>query len=305
MTENMEQQNELQNFLKQNITPLLKEENKYRQKIIGKIWLYFGILFFVNSANVLIVLFHHLVNDRPLSWEQLIFIAVVSALFLIFYTKHVTKKHDFHILRDFFKYYGEWHTEYERTAVLNGDFLPPHDEVLQNFTVTDENEKIKLQDIVLYSGTDKKKSKAGAGLLLSGYLTQPISGKLNLFEKGGFFKQKKYNDLEKTPSSVPASNYFLTFAENSSVKNYVVCAALFENLLDLRDTFHASKIYFQLDGNKLDIFLQNGALAYHESSIWHSAGEEKQFEQVDKQLEKIFNIIDILETLTEMAVGHD
>ena len=59
MVENIEQQDDLPDFLKQNITPLLENENKYRQKIKSKIWLYFGILFFVNSANVLIVLFHH------------------------------------------------------------------------------------------------------------------------------------------------------------------------------------------------------------------------------------------------------
>lgn len=305
MVENIEQQDDLPDFLKQNITPLLENENKYRQKIKSKIWLYFGILFFVNSANVLIVLFHHLVNGKSLSWEQLCLTAAASILFLFFYTKRLVKEHSFHILDEFFKYYGDWQTQYEQPVVLSGDFLPPHNETLQSFAVADENKKFVLQSITLYSVDDKKKSKAGAGILLSCRLSQSIKGKLNLFEKGGFFKQKKYNDLERTACSVPISNYFLTFTESNSVKNYVVCAALFENLLDLREAFHASKLYFQLDGSKLDIFLQNGALAYHESSVWHSAGTEKQFEQVDKQLEKAFNIICILETLAEMAAAHD
>ena len=36
MVENIEQQDDLPDFLKQNITPLLENENKYRQKIKSK-----------------------------------------------------------------------------------------------------------------------------------------------------------------------------------------------------------------------------------------------------------------------------
>ena len=123
-----------------------------------------------------------------------------------------------------------------------------------------------------------------------------------MFEKGGFFKQKKYMDLDKYQSSIPAANYFYTFSDNNAAKNYVICAALFENVLNLRDEFKASKVYLKISQNQLYIFLQNGHFFYEPNdSMWKSAGTEKQFEQTHQQIEKLFNMLGVAEALTEAA----
>ena len=81
-------------------------------------------------------------------------------------------------------------------------------------------------------------------------------------------------------------------------------AALFENLLNLRDEFHASKIYMQLTNSQISIFMQNGHLNYQERSVWHSAGTTEQFEKTNLQIEKTFTILGVIETLVETANEH-
>lgn len=302
MTEENNQQEELQNFLKQNISPLLQEENKRRQTFRSKFWLYFGILLFANCANILIVLFNHLINGKPFSWEQLTILVLMSAAVLYFLARRAKSKHLF-ILDEFIKFYGNWQNCHNETANIKADFLPEYDETVQHFDITGSNGNLELQNLVFLKNSGKnKKRRTGGGLLISYTLQHTLNGMVMMFEKGGFFKQKKYMDLDKYQSSIPAANYFYTFSDNNAAKNYVICAALFENVLNLRDEFKASKVYLKISQNQLYIFLQNGHFFYEPNdSMWKSAGTEKQFEQTHQQIEKLFNMLGVAEALTEAA----
>lgn len=304
MIEENNQQENLQNFLKQNITPLLCEENKHRRTFQSKFWLYFGILLFVNCANILVVLFNHLINGKSFSWEQLILLVFLSVAVLYFYVRSAKCKH-LYILDEFVKFYGDWHNNNNQTAVVNADFMPEHSEASQQFDITGNGGNLELQNLSLWDKNAKnKKRKISSGLLISYKLPRNLNGMVVMFEKGGFFKQKKYKNLDKYQSSVPASNYFYTFSDSDAAKNYVICAALFENLLNLRDEFKADKVYLEISQNRLHVFLQNGHFCYEPNySMWKSAGTEKQLEQTHKQIEKMFNLIGVIESLTEAAIN--
>lgn len=297
---------ELKGFLKQNVLPALQEEDKYRKAFRAKVWLYFGILFFANSANVLIVLFNHLINGKSLSWEQLLLVMFCSVFALRYYIKKSIKNHSFPIFDEFVKFYNGWTNLPKEYVEINKDILPPHEKTLQSFCLTDTlQNNYELAALEFFKTCFRKKLRqTGTGILLNYTLSQKFNGQVFLFEKGGFFKQKTYNDLSKISSKVPASNYFYIFTDSEAAKNHIITAALFENLLNLRNEFHASKIYMQLTNSQISIFMQNGHLNYQERSVWHSAGTTEQFEKTNLQIEKTFTILGVIETLVETANEH-
>ncbi len=287
---------ELKGFLKQNVLPALQDEDRYRRAFRAKVWLYFGVLFFANSANVLIVLFNHLINGKSLSWEQLLLVMLCSVLALRYYIKKSIQNHSFPIFDEFVKFYNGWTNLPREYVEISQDILPPHEKALRVFCLTDTlQNNYELADLEFFKTCFRKKLRqTGKGILLN----------YTLFEKGGFFKQKTYNDLSKISSKVPASNYFYIFTGSEAAKNHIIAAALFENLLNLRDEFHASKIYMQLTNSQVSIFMQNGHLNYQESSVWHSAGTTAQFEKSNLQIEKTFATLGVIETLVETANEH-
>ena len=79
---------------------------------------------------------------------------------------------------------------------------------------------------------------------------------------------------------------------------------MYENLLDLKEVFKASKIYLRLENDKLDVFLQSGRFLYHNGSLWASSTGEDGLKKQNQQIEKVFLFISVMEDLIEVAKEH-
>lgn len=309
MSQVNETEDAFQDFLHKNILPLLESEDRYRQSFKNRFWLYAGILLFFNCSNVLIVLFRHLIYSRAFSWEQLFLTAVISAFILFCYVRFAKRKVFPDVFAAFIKYYGNWslRRSAEPQANVNDIIMPVSPLKIEKISVSGDSNcplKLKKLSFVKKVFNDKLQSTVGEGILLSYNLPQDMDGSLILLEKGGFAKTKQISGLDKVSSAIPASNYFQTFADSEVIKNYLVISALYENLLDLKEIFKASKVYLRLQDDKLDIFLQNGRFLYRDGSLWIASTGEEGLKQQNQQIEKVFLFISVMEDLIEVAKEH-
>lgn len=305
-----QQENAFKDFFAQKIEPLLAEINKKRKNLQNKFWFYFGIVFFINCANILIILFSHILYGKSLSCEQLWLVALVSFLLLFLYVRRINRSKFPDILAEFIQYFGDWKVNYS-TLVQNKNetpFLPPHNKIRYSISLLQQADlpiKIKCVDFLNPVLNNKIMKKKCRGVWLTLNFTQKPDGSLYLFEKGGFYKQKKYVGMEKVSSNIPASNYFLTFCDSRILKDYVINTILYENLLDLKEILNASKTYVYYKNGEMNIFFQNGRLSCRECGVWHSCGNAKSFRHLYKQFESILIMREKFQTLMDLAVSYD
>lgn len=309
MSQTNETEDAFEKFLQKNILPLLESEDKYRQSFKNHFWLYAGVLLFFNCSNVLIVLFRHLIYNRPFSWEQLFLTAAISAFILFCYVKFAGRKVFPDVFAEFVKYYGNWSLRRSTDLKTNVHdiILPSSPLQIEKINISgDSNCPLKLKKLAFVKKllNNKLKITVGEGIFLTYNLPQSLGGTLLLLEKGGFAKIKQISGLDKVSSAIPASNYFQTFADSEVIKNYLVISALYENLLDLKEVFKASKIYLRLENDKLDVFLQSGHFLYHNGGLWTSSTGEDGLKKQNQQIEKVFLFISVMEDLIEVAKEH-
>lgn len=309
--QNIEQQeNAFNEFFVQKIEPLLTEANKKRRNLQNKFWFYFGMVFFINCVNILIVLFGHILYGKPLSCEQLWIIALVSGLLLLLYIRRINRSKFPDTLAEFIQYFGDWKISHSALETKNMDmpFFPPHSKIKYPLSLLQQADlpiKIKCVDFLNPVLNNKIMKKSCDGVWLTLNFTQKPDGSLYLFEKGGFYKQKKYAGMDKVSSNVPASNYFLTFCNSRILKDNIVNTILYENLLDLKEVFKASKTYVYYKNGEMNIFFQNGRLSYKKCGVWHSCGNAKSFRHLYKQFESILIVRDKFQTLMDLAASYD
>ena len=107
-----QQENAFKDFFAQKIEPLLAEINKKRKNLQNKFWFYFGIVFFINCANILIILFSHILYGKSLSCTQLWLVVLVSFLLLFLYVRRINRSKFPDILAEFIQYFGDWKVNY-------------------------------------------------------------------------------------------------------------------------------------------------------------------------------------------------
>lgn len=305
-----QQETVFKNFFTQKIEPLLTETNKKRKNLQNKFWFYFGIVFFLNCANILIVLFEHIIYDKPLSYEQLWLVVLISVLFLSLYARRITRSKFADILSEFIQYFGNWHVccSVVETEKNDTPFFPPHGKIKYPLSLVQHAEfpiKVQCVDFLKPVLNHKIIKKSGGGIWLTFNFSQQPEGCLCLFEKGGFYKQKNYTGLERVSLNIPAANYFLTFCDSRALKDYVANTILYENLLDLKEIFGASKTYVYYQNGEMNIFFQNGHLSYKGCGVWHSCGNVKTFERLYKQFESVLIVKDKFQSLMDLAASND
>ncbi len=315
MTDNMNEQfADFQNYYVKSIKPLIEDDYKKRDRLKGKFWLYFGIVFTFNCVNLLIALFRHLIHGKDISWSFMFVFAVLTfwlAYLLIKQAKKNTKYPD--IMGEYIKYFGDWAIDYDNAIhEENKVFLPQSPQVQYSYVISglNDTQKFVLREInFLYNSLlafKKQLVKRDDGIWLSYKVQHYADSCLMVMEKGGFFKAKKIDGMERLgDNNIPVANYFMNFANDVVLSKYVVGATLFEHLLDLKEAFKAQKIYMQINNGQVDIFLQKGRFAYQQGEQVSKSGEQEKFVKMNKQMEKMFNMFGVLETLFVTAYGND
>lgn len=306
MTDDTNQSNPFADFFQQNLKPLLDEDGKRRDAFRSRFWLYFGVLCFVNSVNILVVLFRHLMSGHVISYEQLLLIVIVSALFLWWYAGRAKKIPQNSVLAEYFKYYDNLHLQKEAKISGKKDILfPVAEDLLEQLKISGNFSQftfeLKQTSVLKKNAKQNETLKNSGSIWLSYTFSQNLHGTLLMFEKGGLSKQKKYEGLEKISLNIPASNYFQIFTDSQKIKDYVLVSALFESILDLKEIFKAAKVNLRIKDNQLDVFLQNGKLSYQETSAWHSIASEKDFENLNSQMEKADMLGEVVANLYDLA----
>lgn len=305
MTNDNSQNNPFDDFFQQNLKPLLEEEGRHRDAFRSRFWLYFGVLCFVNSVNILVVLFRHLMSGHIISYEQLLLLVAFSVLFLWWYAGRAKTIPQTDMLREYIKYYDNLQLQEENVFAEKDILFPVKEDLVEQLKISGNflQFAFELKKIALLKNKTKQNEivKNSGGIMLSYSFKQNLRGTLLMFEKGGVVKQKKYEGLEKTSLNIPASNYFQIFTDSSKIKNYILVSALFESILDLKEIFKAAKVNLRIKDNQLIIFLQNGKLSYQQSSAWHSVASEKDFENLNLQMEKAETLGEIVGNLYDLA----
>ena len=305
MTNDNSQNNSFGDFFQQNLKPLLEEEGRNRDAFRSRFWLYFGVLCFVNSVNILVVLFRHLMSGHIISYEQLLLLVAVSVLFLWWYAGRAKTIPQTDMLREYIKYYDNLQLQEENVFTEKDILFPVKENLVEQLKISGNflQFAFELKKTALLKNNTKQNEivKNSGGIMLSYSFKQNLRGTLLMFEKGGVAKQKKYEGLEKISLNIPASNYFQIFTDSSKIKNYILVSALFESILDLKEIFKAVKVNLRIKDNQLIIFLQNGKLSYQQSSAWHSVASEKDFENLNLQMEKAKTLGEIVNNLYDLA----
>ena len=305
MTNDNSQNNSFGDFFQQNLKPLLEEEGRNRDAFRSRFWLYFGVLCFVNSVNILVVLFRHLMSGHIISYEQLLLLVAVSVLFLWWYAGRAKTIPQTDMLREYIKYYDNLPLQEENVFTEKDILFPVKENLVEQLKISGNflQFAFELKKTALLKNNTKQNEivKNSGGIMLSYSFKQNLRGTLLMFEKGGVAKQKKYEGLEKISLNIPASNYFQIFTDSSKIKNYILVSALFESILDLKEIFKAVKVNLRIKDNQLIIFLQNGKLSYQQSSAWHSVASEKDFENLNLQMEKAKTLGEIVNNLYDLA----
>lgn len=305
MTNDNSQNNSFGDFFQQNLKPLLEEEGRNRDAFRSRFWLYFGVLCFVNSVNILVVLFRHLMSGHIISYEQLLLLVAVSVLFLWRYAGRAKTIPQTDMLREYIKYYDNLQLQEENVFTEKDILFPVKGNLVEQLKISGNflQFAFELKKTALLKNNTKQNEivKNSGGIMLSYSFKQNLRGTLLMFEKGGVVKQKKYEGLEKISLNIPASNYFQIFTDSSKIKNYILVSALFESILDLKEIFKAAKVNLRIKDNQLIIFLQNGKLSYQQSSAWHSVASEKDFENLNLQMEKAETLGEIVGNLYDLA----
>ena len=297
-----------EDYFEQKIVPLVEEDNLIKERYRNPFWGYVWSIIFLCSVNVLIALFNSLMNNHPISYEQLILFTMLALSFIFLPIRHYYREARDDIFDVFLQYYGDWkHKATGEVQLVHSPIIPAHDSVgaLHNITNDVSDVKIEIRDTFY-----KKKSVlfgrkfehiVSSGIIV--YLTFPIKfdGILLMFDKTGFYRKKKYSGLEEAKPciDIPAANYFSSFTDNVDFAQKIMMSLFFETILDMKEAFAAKNMYLQIQDNYIRIYFEGSVLYFDSYKFWSNKIDKKKFLQMNLEFEKIFNFIPIVEALIQ------
>lgn len=295
-------------FYADKMEQIVVDDAQNKDKYHHKFWMYLLSLLFINSANILIVLFGNLMSGRAVSFEQLFLVFVLSLALIYMPVWKYRRSEKTNIVELFLSYYGDW--KYNNKTVITEEKLPivpPHESAEISQEISGKSNET---EIVIKSVCYKKKSVlnkltmqrvCGRGLRLTYKLSEPQNITLLMFDKDGFYRKKKYENLEPVNNiNVPAANYFYIFIDDANVANSFVRATLFERLLDLKEIFSASQVYFYLKGDIIEIFLNNCSLYQDDYRFWGRCANKEKLQLLHRQFDEILVFASAIQEIIEV-----
>lgn len=290
------------------IVPMVEEDNKLKEKYHSQFWGYFWSIVFLMGANLLWVLFNALMHQRPISYEQLFIVNVIAFLFMLvpIYRYRRTPKKD--IFDTFIQYYGGWeHSKNTAVKLVHSPIIPYHETVSASHNVAGNSGDVKLEirdTIYQKSGMLGKMSyqrTVSSGVILFMTFAQKFRGKILLFDRNGFYRKKKFADLEymNNKLDIPAANYFYIFADSQDFAEDMLPSLFFERVLDLKEAFGAKHLYVEICGNYIRMYFEGAQLYFDNYKFWSRKTDKRKFLQLNNAFEQVFVFISLLEVLKE------
>lgn len=289
------------------IVPMVEEDNKLKDKYRSQFWGYFWSILFLMGANVLVVLFNALMHKRPVSWEQLLIVNSVAAMimFVPIYRYRNTPKKD--IFDAFIQFYGGWkHLQNSEVKLVHSPIIPQHDAVSATHNVVGayDGVDIEVRDTVysdFVAGKPDRLHPVSSGIIVFLKFKEGFRGKILMFDKSGFYRKKKYDELEYITDKlqIPAANYFHIFTDNPDFAEDMLPALFFERVLDMKETFGTRHLNVEIDGNFLRMYFEGAQLYFDNYRFWSRKTDKNKFIHLNQEFEQIFDFISLVQVLQE------
>lgn len=287
-----EQKELFEQYFEQNVLPLIKQENKLKDKYKSNFWVSLWILIFVNSTNALIVLYNVLKNGKAVSFQQILLIAVAS-LFILFipYIKYKKIQRP-NIFGQFLNFYKGWQCSDLKSydCVFPScvtDNYPFYEKVFESQGIYDDV-KIKIIDLKFGKKNNFKITKS-YGVYLSFEFKNVANSEIFLQDKEGFFAASKLFDLSRIKrDEIPASKYFNMYADDEGNAKEILNSSFFENVFDLKEVMRAKKLKMHIKGNKIEFFMPRTAFYFETIGFFTRMIDNHKFLATHKKVEQCF-----------------
>ncbi|MBP5215215.1 MAG: DUF3137 domain-containing protein [Alphaproteobacteria bacterium] len=286
-------------YLKNEVLPLIEENNQLKDKYCGKFWTYLLTILFIVGVDVLSAFFYAQMHKTTPNYEQLILFGVValSFVYIPIFMYRRQKKHN--IFERFINYYGIWkHQENKEVKLVHSPIIPAHDGVKSAHCVegTFEGVKTEIRDTAYLNAKNKTVS---SGVVV--YLTFPqnfVSTTL-LFDKKGFYRKNKYAELEciNDKIQVPAANYFNIFSDDAEVSVRILEDLFLERVLDMKDVFKAHNLYIEICNNIIRLYFEGSSLYFDDQKLWSNKVDLNKFKQLNSEFEQTLMFIQLVNGL--------
>lgn len=308
MLEN-QQTDTFEQYFEREIIPLVEEDNRRKDTYRGRFWGAFWSALFIFSANTLWVLFSSLMYGHALNYEQILLVAFVAALIVVWPIYSYYKQPRLDIFEAFLRFYGDWKYKTSgKVRLVHSRIIPQHDDVFakHNISGTPENIKTEIRD-TFYQKDILFRNKTWKRVVSSGvivYLTFPQKFKADLlvFDKNGFYRKNKFPELTAVEPKleVPASNYFRCFTDNTEEAQRIIISSFYEAILDLKEVFAAKSINVEIKDNYIRLYLEDSTLYFTNYKFWSRKVDKNKFRQLHGELCKIAEFIQIMKVLADV-----
>ena len=290
-------------YFEENIIPLVEEENRLKSKYKSSFWTTLWIVLFLNSANMLIVLYGALQKGNKISFEQMFLVALVSLLVVYLPIKKYKKISHTNIFAEFLKFYPNFTYSDDKKYVQNSgsDVIPssPFYLLANSCKAVIGGVNVAIRDIRTGSKNNFKVPTNYGTFFRLEFETSPNT-EIELSDKSGLFGNSKHAYLSRIKrDSIPASKYFDIYADSEEKAKNVLGASFFENLLDLKEIFGAKKIKLHIKGNKLDIFCEKSYLYFETLSFFGQKTDKNKFLNLHKQFEQLTIFANTMQSFME------
>lgn len=307
--ENQPDENPFDTYYEKNIAPLVKRTGDVKRKYRGRFWGTLWTVLFLNSANILLSFYRHLISHHPISYEQLflVFLFSLALIFLPVYQYHRSEKPD--IFAEFLKFYN--FGEYQHETSAKDEKLPIIP--LYNSSIIAHEAKGKYDGVDIHVRDAKYlkdvtfkslhlRRAVGNGTRITLQFAENMPFTLLMFDSSGFFRKKKlegYNPVKF--GSIPAANYFISFGDDEKAIDKFVRASLFEAVMDLKESSKARRMYCMIKENTMEIFLDGSNIYFDTYAFWSRSIDKNKFSQLQAEFTDLLALIEIIQTLQEMT----
>ncbi len=295
------------------IVPAVEANNRLKEKYRSRFWGFFWTILFLMCVNLLFSLFNFLFNKHPMNYEQMILLNVVAFAFIFLPIRQYRKCKKQDVFGTFVNFYGNWrHLKDVKVPLIHSPIVPPHDFVHAEHNLAAEYPgwSLEMRDTVYKkSGMIKKiryKSKVSSGIMLVVKLNKNFKGKLYLFEKRGFYRKNKFQDIPNVGNLIapPLAECFYIFAEDSMFAEDMLPSLFFERIFDLKEAFGAKHLYVEMSGNILRIYLEGAQLYIDCDKFWSRKINKDKFIQLNGAIEQTLVFIETINALLEKHDRH-
>ena len=290
-------------YFAKKIIPIVETDNHFKEKQKGRFWASLWIIVFLLSINALIALYFSLMHHKPINYNQLLILAIVG-IGIIYWPIHKYYQYKrVNIFDVFIQFYGTWiHNQNSEQEAIKTDLFPQHDNVKFAHDISGEycGVKLRLCDTVLLKNISiqnwRWQKNVAKGVLINFVFNHEVADNLYLLEKKGFFHKDLKDSLVNIGSRIhiPAANYFYVFNSTEIVPDRLLSASFFEQVLDIKGIFSASKIYIHIQKNKIQIFLAGAELYFENYKFWSGTIKQDKFKQLYTQFEYVFTFVETI-----------